>query len=271
MKRFSHRIRDLRQTAQQIRQVVEAAPVQAAQLRESVLLTAGQLQQLRGEVQASFAGVYVDSEERLTQVVQEVNQSERVFADAGYELIGVELEFSPVQRVIIRLEKVAEVSLARIRATFAEVQGRRTTQALLSSILKAEEVAGRVRFENLEYTGLVVHVGAAPSVRVCWGLVEAEEAPAAPAAVAAPTPATAASLPAFADSGFFAPRTAPAAGSAPAAPPAVAPAPTQSPTPAASPPATPAAVGEGEAWGRSALEKFKTTPGFSKYRSMLRR
>lgn len=269
MRKFTRRFRDLSEKAQQLKHVVEAAPQQAAELRASVLLAAGQLQQLRGEVQASFAGVYVDSEERLQQVMREINESETVFAEVGYELAGVELEFSPIQRVIIRLEKVADVSLARIRSLISGVQSLRTTQALLSSILKAEEVAGRVSLDRLEYAGLVVHVGAAPSIRVCWSAPgESEPPPTAPPSTVAQSSAV--GIPAYGDTGFFAPRAVP-----PASPPASVTVPASPPVVAAAPasatPAIPGTESQPGAWGRSALEKFKTTPGYSKYRSLLRK
>ena len=43
MKKFIQRVQDLSQKATQLKQVVEAAPTQAAQLRDTVLMTNSQL------------------------------------------------------------------------------------------------------------------------------------------------------------------------------------------------------------------------------------
>ena len=50
MKKFIHKVQDLSQKAAHLKKVVEAAPAQAAHLRDTVLMTAGQLQQLRHDV-----------------------------------------------------------------------------------------------------------------------------------------------------------------------------------------------------------------------------
>ncbi len=86
------------QKAAQLQQVVASAPAKAAQLRESVLLTASQLQQMRAEVQGAVTGLSVDNEEWFTRALREINESAEIFREAGYHLTGLDMELGLVQR-----------------------------------------------------------------------------------------------------------------------------------------------------------------------------
>jgi hypothetical protein len=265
MKNILHKIQDLGQKAAQIKQVIEAAPAQAAQLHESVLMTAGQLQQMRADVQMAVGGLRADNEDRLTHALRELNDGADTFLEAGYQLVGVEMEVSPVQRLIVRLAKVESVPEPRIHSLISANVGHPTISALLTSLAKAEALTGRMHLSNLSYRELVVHVGPTPSVRLCWradDVIESSEPthgavspPPMPVVTTAPAPA----LPAFGQSSFFEPR---------AATPVAEPKPAEIATPAAAP-AVPAPViktVQGSDWKATALDRFKKMPDASKYR-----
>ncbi|HMO66587.1 MAG TPA: hypothetical protein PKE47_15425 [Verrucomicrobiota bacterium] len=168
MKKIIHRIQDLGQKAGRLKDAAAALPARAEEVREAVLLTAGQLQQLRAEVQSGVTGLRADSDDRITQALRELNDSAATFREAGYELDGVDLEVSPVQRLIVHLEKVAEAGAGRLRALLGTSSGKPTTQAVLAAMLKADETAAQVQLPNLDFCELIVHVGPVPSVRLCW-------------------------------------------------------------------------------------------------------
>jgi hypothetical protein len=270
MSKLARRMRQASQKAAQISQAVQAAPQQAAKLRETVLATASQLHDLRNEVQACFAGVSVDTDERLVQVVAEVNDNITVLESAGYELIGADIEVLPLRKVILKLDRFEQVSVSTIRSLTAKNATRRTIQALLSAIVKAEEMSAEMEFSGLEYRGIVVNLGTIATVRVCWSLVEEEEAEVAPpvmgvASIAPATAPTTSSLPTFGAGGFFQPRAS---------------APVQPATPAASASSQPASLPEQAAsathaqaaaeptgdWRQTALDRFKKMPTGSKYK-----
>ena len=268
MKKIINKIQDLGQKAAQVKQAVEAAPAKAAQLRESVLMTAGQLQQLRHDVQSSVTGLRADNEDRLVQALREINDSAETFREAGYELTGVDMELSPTQRLIVRLEKVESVAESVIRSVLAANSGRQTIYALLAALAKADGLSEKVKLSHLDYRELVVHVGPTPSVRLCW---RADVAPSEVAEQSHATPTAAASaasppppLPMFSQSSYFEQRSTPSP--KPAAPAAM-----ESPAPA-----TPVAgvatstvlppAHSGSDWKRSALDRFKKMPDASKYR-----
>lgn len=273
MKKFIQRVQDLSQKAGQLKQAVEAAPGKAAQLRDTVLMTAGQLQQMRHDVQSSVMGLKADNEGNLSRALQEIHDHRSTFEQAGYALTGVDMELSPIHRLIVHLDRVEDVPESTLRSLLSQHAGQPTVYALLDALTKADAISERVRLSELSYRGVVVHVGPTPCVRLRWQADEVEEtvAPAPAAATSAPAVTTAAPppLPAFGSSSFFEQRS-PAA-SQPATEIAVAttPAPPAAAAPvvAASVP-TPATVAEpvSGAWKPSALDRFKKMPDVSKYR-----
>lgn len=168
MRRVVHRIQNLGQRAGQLKEAAIAMPERAAEIRDAVLLTTGQLQQLRADVEASLVGLRADGDDRITQALRELNESAAIFREAGYELDGVDLEISPVQRLIVSLDKVANVGATRLRALRQASADKATVRAVLEAMIKADETAARVRMSGLDFSELIVHVGPAPSVRLCW-------------------------------------------------------------------------------------------------------
>ncbi len=272
MKNIIQKMQELGQKAAQFKQVIEAAPEQAAQLRETAQMTAGQLQQIRADMQAAVGGLRADTENRLSHVLQEIDTGADIFLEAGYQLVGVEVEVSPLQRIVVRLARVESVAESRIHALVSANAGRPTISALLTSLAKADALAGKAHFSNLSYRELVVQVGPTPSVRLCWradDLIESNEvvrSAASPPSAPVPVPVSVTgappappALPTFGQGSFFEPRA--AAPAVEAKPVAAAP-----PTPAPAIPAPAVKTVQGSDWKLSALDRFKKMPEASKYR-----
>ncbi len=267
-----NKIQDLGKKAAQFKQVLESAPARAAQLRESVLLTAGQLQQIRQDVQSAALGLRADNEDKLTQALREINDGSDILREAGYALFGVDLELSPVHRLIVHLEKVGASGEHTLRSLISAHAERPTLSALLSSLTTAEHLATKVDLTHLHYRGVVIHVGPTPAVRLCWSAAEAiEEAATEKAVKLAPIPPTSTPPPLPApQSSFFEPRqNVPAPTPAPSSIPAIAPIAhpaAESPAPPPAPaPATPPKTLGASGWKRESLERFKKMPTVSKY------
>jgi hypothetical protein len=306
MKKFISKVQNLSQKAAHLRQVVEAAPAQAAQIRDTVLMTAGQLQQMRQDLQGSVTGLRADNGDRLAQALREINDHADVLLQAGYALSGVDMELSPSQRLIVHLEKVESVPEPNLRALMSANSGRQTIYSLLAALAKADGISESIHLSNLTYRELIVHVGPTPSVRLCWWPDSVADAASVlqtsgPAPVTAPPLAVPPPLSSFVSSSYFEPRQ-PASASSPAlAPPPLAHAPLHDPAtafapaevspsshPAAAPTNAPAAqpatsadpysthstayttrppsAVAGSDWKKSALERFKKMPEGSKYR-----
>lgn len=189
MKQFMSRVKDLSQRAAEIKAAMQQVPPKVAEIREAVAATTGQLQQLKSEIQFSVADLKADDEDRISTALQEINSSGEIFAKAGFMLGGAELEISPVQRLLVRLVKCEEVHPSVLRSLMSANQHRRTTHAILSSLLQARQMAETVALDGLSYSELVLGVGPVPSVRLCWRPEEAEEAEVAQPRAAIPLPA----------------------------------------------------------------------------------
>lgn len=278
MSRFGRNIRKFSTKATQFQQALQSAPQKLQQLRENVALTAEQLQQLRNEVQNGLRGLLV-SPDQLGQASSEINEGQAVLDKAGYELTGVEIEYGPAQRIIVRLEEFEDVPQAALRRLLLENQSPRTVTALLSAIIKAKDVSGKIQFSNLPYAGVVVHLGAAAAVRVCWGVETAQEETATNIELGTPPPriqplkpqSADTPLPNFGSGGFFEARTvslpfapSPANQGTPTLPAATVTLPAPS-IPTVHTSAPPAEAPSSTDWRRDALERFKKMPGVSKY------
>jgi hypothetical protein len=274
MKNILSRIQRLGQKAVQVKLAVQAAPGKAAEMRQAVLMTAGQFQQIGAEMKASLTGLQTNNdEERLIASLREVDAGAGTFAEAGYLLRGVDMELGPAQRLVVRLEKVAESSASAIRLLAASHQTQKTVHALLLAILKAEELAGKVDLGDLVYRELSVFAGPAPIVRICWRPEEAieieEDVQPATAAIPAPAPTTIA--PEYGQDSFFQRRTAPPPDASPErkpesvitprAMPPVSTATDPAPAHGASPNLPPPVASD---WRRGALDRFKQMPDLSK-------
>jgi hypothetical protein len=280
MKQFISNIKNLSKKAAEIKAAMQQVPPKVAEIREAVTSTAGQLQQLRVDVQSTVTNLKADNEHHISQAMQEINSSLDVFIEAGFELAGMDLEISPVQRLLVHMKRLEEVHPSALRSLISANQHRRTTHALLTSMLQAQEMADTVQLSELTecvYRELIVSIGPIPSVRICWRPEETAEAeevaqPAktipAPATVAQTTqPAMPPSM--FAQSSYFEKRTPqpppPPAATMAATPPMAAfarlPQPIRVPLPVVESPAS-----ETTSIATDPLARFKKMPDLSKFK-----
>ncbi len=235
------KIQRLRRQAGQWRQAVEAAPAQAARLREKVVLTVGQLHQLRSELLTGITELRADSGEHLLKVLGEVRESTEVLGEAGFELAGVDLELglNAGQRLLLQLRAVDPAEPATIDRLARANAARPALRGVLAALQRAVEFAGTVDIPDLELSQLTVAVGPIPTIRIGWReVLEVEESDSNPATqpppVLSPIPVEpAASIPPE----FVAPSVPPpAATPAGSARPSVGPAPEKTAAPAPLPP-----------------------------------
>ena len=162
------RLQALRDKASQLKQAVDSAPAKAAQLRDAVNATTGQLQQLRADVQGTVASLKSDSDASLAETLVELIGGSGTLARAGYDLGGVDIEQGPAPRVIVHLDQIASARTTPLESLVKEVSGKRTLQAILNALIRAEALEEKVQLADLSFRGLIVHIGAVPTVRLCW-------------------------------------------------------------------------------------------------------
>ena len=186
MKKFITKVQDVRQKAAEIASVIESAPARAAELREAVLATAGQMHQMRRTVQDAAHGLVANDEGRLIAALHEIDERAETFRAAGYELENVEMELAAPQRLIVHLEKVADVSFSTLRSLADANASHPTTHAILTALLKAEDMSDKVTLQHLQYHQLTIYMGPVPTVRLCWCAPTASAPPPIPTTHAAP-------------------------------------------------------------------------------------
>jgi hypothetical protein len=168
MKTMLQKLQTLGQKAAHIAQVVEQAPGKIAHARETIQLTAGQLQAARNELQQVATGLQVENDEDFTAALREVADNAAVFHEAGYDLAGIDLEVAHHQRLIVHLDHHTEVPEHTVRYLLTQNNSKITVASILSSIIKAESVAQKVHSPDMEYRGVLIHLGAQPGVRILW-------------------------------------------------------------------------------------------------------
>ncbi|MEO7299287.1 MAG: hypothetical protein ABI042_12015 [Verrucomicrobiota bacterium] len=265
MKNFINKVQDLGKKAVEIKQAIQSAPAKAAEVRQALTMTAGELHQLRVDVQDNLNGLRANGEDRLLQAMREINDNTYTFEEAGYELTGMDLDLNLNQRLAVSFRRFEDVPHVKLRALLAK-ETRETIKAILSGILKAEESAANVEFKHLNYDGVVVHIGATPLIRMCWRsdtLLQEQLTAKVPEVV--PTLASPSS-PSIGS--FFEQRTVPTAPvitpSAQSQPISIVPAQTKLPqAPLDSESEKPTV----SPWTSDALARFKKMPDFSKHRS----
>lgn len=270
MRKITRRLQALADKAAQIQQAVASVPPKIMDVREAVVGTAGQLQQLRAELQGAVTGLRADTEDRLLEALRELDAGRDTLRRAGFELVGADLDLGLNRRLTAHLTWAEDISERTLREVLASCVSRPTLHALISALLQAGAIADSVTLDSLSCDGFVVHLGAAPVVRVCWRTPAEDEvaAPAVPTPAGQPAPVAvaAAETSAFTSTTYFEPRPrAAAAIQAPATPGvaamSAAAAGSTVPLPAAVPGAVPVpAAGD---WRRGALDRFKRMPDLS--------
>jgi hypothetical protein len=280
MKNMFEKLQGIGQKAVQIKQAIEGAPARVATLREamhqtagSLALTAGQLQLARSELQQVATGLHVENDEDFTEAFREIAENHLVFREAGYDLTGIDLEVSHGQRMIVHLHRLAAVPEQTLRFILSQHNSQVTITSLLSSIIKAESLAAKVATPGLEYTGIIVHLGAVPAVRISWREIHHASPPPLPAhatVVAAPAPAAIRTTPAppatstFGQSTFFEHSRPQASAASVNAAHTEESAEIATALPASRPHFTSSKSLQGD-WKKEAFERLKNSPGQSKY------
>ncbi|MDP7052096.1 MAG: hypothetical protein QF600_09240 [Verrucomicrobiota bacterium] len=151
----------------------------ADKIRETIEEGSNTLRELREEVEGTVDKLKVDSEEKLMDTVTEIQESTKVFEEAGYELLGLRIEMGFNPKVVPRIRRVKDISDREFRSLMSKHEDREVVNALLKAIRKAEELEDKVSLSdhNLELCNFEIEVGVVPAVHVTWAKPEPEPAP----------------------------------------------------------------------------------------------
>ena len=214
MKRIIRRVQTLNERAAELTAVAGQLPKRVAELRETMTATTGQLHTLKSDIQVNIADLQMDREDDIGAALVEVAGHAPALMDAGFALDGLDVEVSPVQRIIVQLVRRRDVEITRIRDLIRQYDKQPTMRSILSAILKARTMVDSIEIDGLEYDKLQISIGPVPTIRLCW-----RDRDSAPASTAW-QPAQSQPLGAGSQSSFFGPPLSMAPAGASAASPA---------------------------------------------------
>jgi hypothetical protein len=199
MKRIIRRVQTLNERAVELTSAAGQLPQRVAELREAMTATTGQLHTLKSDIQVNIADLQMDREDDIGAALVEVAGHAPALMDAGFALDGLDVEVSPVQRIIVQLVRRRDVDTTHIQGLIDRYQKQPTMRAILSAILKARAMVDSIEIDGLEYDKLQIGIGPVPTIRLCWR--DRDSAPAS----AAWQPAPSQPLAGGAHSSFFGP------------------------------------------------------------------
>ena len=151
----------------------------ADKIRETIEEGSKTLREFREDVEGTVDKLKVDSEEKLMDTVTEIQESTKVFEEAGYELLGLRIEMGFNPKVVPRIRRVKDISDREFRRLMSKHEDREAVNALLKAIRKAEELEDKVSLSdhNLELCNFEIEVGMVPAVHVTWAKPKPEPTP----------------------------------------------------------------------------------------------
>ena len=168
MKRIVRRVQSLNERAAELTAAAGQLPNRVAELRQAMTATTGELQNLKTGIQINVADLKVDRDDDLGAALAEVAGHAPVLAEAGFVLDGLDVEVSPVQRIIVQLVRFDDVETHEIQALIQKYQQQKTVRAILSAILKARAMVDTIDIDGLDYHKLAIGIGPVPTIRLCW-------------------------------------------------------------------------------------------------------
>ena len=168
MKRIVRRVQSLNERAAELTAAAGQMPNRVAELRQAVTATSSELQNLKNGIEVNITDLQMNREDDLSAALTEVAAHAPVLAEAGFILDGLDVEVSPVQRIIVQLVRYDDVETLEIQALIQKYQQEKSVRAILSSILKARAMVETVHIDGLDYHKLTVGIGPVPTIRLCW-------------------------------------------------------------------------------------------------------
>ena len=112
--------------------------------------------------------------------LEEIQEAERVFKEAGYLLHAVELEMGFSPKVVAVLRRESKVSDRKQERLLKQHEDNKVISTMLKALFKAEALEDKVHLRRLTFHEVHIELGLVPAVHVLW---EDQSAVAAPAAI----------------------------------------------------------------------------------------
>ncbi len=147
---------------------VEHYKTKAEEIRAMVEEGAETIREIRSDVESTVDDLKADSEEKMMESLEKIQDAERVFKEAGYQLHAVKLEMGFNPKVVSVLRRESEISESKQERLLKQHADNKLLTTMLKSLFKAEALEDKVHLRRLTFHEVHIEVGVVPAVHVLW-------------------------------------------------------------------------------------------------------
>ncbi len=123
---------------------------------------------IRADVEGTVEELKTDSEEKMMESLEKIQDAERVFEEAGYDLRAVELEMGFNPKVVAVLKHKTSVSSRKKERLLKQHENDKVLKTVLTSLFKAEALEDKVHLQRLTFSEVHLEMGLVPAIHVLW-------------------------------------------------------------------------------------------------------
>lgn len=140
----------------------------AEEIRAMIEEGAETIRDIRADVEGTVEDLKADSEEKMMESLEKIQDSERVFKEAGYLLSAIELEMGFNPKVVAVLKRESEIGSRKKERLLKQHEDNKVLSTVLTSLFKAEALEDKVHLRRLTFSEVHIEMGLVPAVHVLW-------------------------------------------------------------------------------------------------------
>jgi hypothetical protein len=162
-----------------LKKKVEHYKTKAEEIRAMIEEGAETIRDIRADVESTVEDLKADSDEKLMESLEKIQDAERVFKEAGYKLRAMKMEMGFNPKVIAMLRREKEIGTRQQERLLKQHADNKLIKSMLTSLFKAEYLEDKVHLRDLTFSEVHIEVGLVPAVHVLWVDQSADEKKAA--------------------------------------------------------------------------------------------
>ena len=147
---------------------VETYKDKAEEIQTLIQEGAETIRDIRSDVESTVEDLKADSEEKMMESLEIIQDSERVFKEAGYTLHALELEMGFNPKVLAVLKRESKISAHKKERLLKQHEDDKIIKTVLTSIFKAEALEDKVHLRRLTFSEVHLEMGLVPAIHVLW-------------------------------------------------------------------------------------------------------
>ncbi len=151
-----------------LKKKVDHYKTKAEEIRAMVEEGAETIRDIRTDVENTVEDLKADSEEKLMERLEEIQEAERIFKEAGYKLTALRMEMGFNPKVVTVLKRDHEISKRMQERLVKQHEDNKLVKTLLTSLFKAEALEDKVHLNRLTFSEVHIEVGVVPAIHVLW-------------------------------------------------------------------------------------------------------